>query len=99
MTETSEPTGFCFCGCKAAVGYGRFFAQGHDKMAEAAFIAIHHDGSVAQHLTAHGYGPNNSVTAAAVKAGVWQECPRPSCDYVGAPASIRNHLNKHKQES
>jgi hypothetical protein len=96
-TDTPVPNGRCFCGCRTQIGFGRFFAPGHDKQAEAAFIAVHHEGSVAQLLHAHGYGPDKeqSVTRKAVEAGGWQECPRPDCGYVGAPASIRNHLAKH----
>ncbi|AUG80511.1 hypothetical protein CFP65_5829 [Kitasatospora sp. MMS16-BH015] len=33
------PTGACWCGCGAALGAGSFFAQGHDKVAEAALLA------------------------------------------------------------
>ncbi|MFF0064999.1 hypothetical protein ACFYRC_26275 [Streptomyces sp. NPDC005279] len=45
-------------------------------------------------LAEHGFGPDNSVTAA-VSEGGWEKCPR--CDYVGAPASIRNHLKQHQK--
>ncbi|MFH8813112.1 hypothetical protein ACH4GZ_38935 [Streptomyces hygroscopicus] len=96
MSTAIEPTGYCFCGCGKKVGYGRLFAQGHDKMAEAAFIAVHHGGSVAQLLQEHGYGPDKSITAAAVEAGAWEKCPR--CDYVGATNSIRNHMSRHHRE-
>jgi hypothetical protein len=98
MTETNTvaSTGFCFCGCGEAVAYGNFFSSGHDKTAEAAFLAIHHQASVAALLVAHGYGSDSeaSVTRAAVDAGLWEKCPDPSCTYRGAPASIRNHLRK-----
>jgi hypothetical protein len=95
MSDTPSPTGACFCGCGKSVGYGRLFAQGHDKMAEAAFIAVHHGGSVAQLLKEHGYGPDKSITQAAVEAGAWERCIYGGCDYVGAPASIRNHINRN----
>jgi hypothetical protein len=93
MSDTPSPTGACYCGCGKSVGYGRLFASGHDKMAEAAFIAVHHGGSVAQLLQEHGYGPDESITQTAVAVGAWEKCPK--CEYVGAPASIRNHLNRH----
>ncbi len=90
-----QPNGRCFCGCTKKPGYGRFFVQGHDKVAEAAFLAIHHGGTVAQMLADHGYGPDNPVTAAAIERGGWENCPTANCDYVGAPASIRTHLNRY----
>ena len=90
-----KPNGRCFCGCPKTPGYGRFFAQGHDKTAEAAFLAIHHGGTVAQMLADNGYGPDNSVRDVAIASGVWEECPVDGCDYAGAPASIRNHHNRY----
>jgi len=96
---TAEPTGFCYCGCGKQIGYGRFFSAGHDKTAEAAFLAIHHDASVAQMLHAHGYGPDDakSVTKAAVDKGLWLECPR-GCGYRGARESINNHVTRHHEK-
>lgn len=96
MTDTAQPTGYCYCGCGKETGYGRYFAAGHDKTAEAAFLAIRHGGSVAQMLHAHGYGPNEdtSVTKAAVDKGIWEECPR-NCGYRGTRESINGHLNRH----
>ncbi|MEU5510456.1 hypothetical protein [Streptomyces fungicidicus] len=86
------PTGTCWCGCAKKVGAGSFFAPGHDKVAEAALLAVEYGSSVAQLLHGHGYGPGHSVSARAVTDGVWQKCP--ACDYVGAPASIANHTKK-----
>ncbi|MFD5656545.1 hypothetical protein [Streptomyces hirsutus] len=86
------PTGTCWCGCAKKVGAGSFFAQGHDKVAEAALLAAEYGSSVAQLLHAHGYGPGHSVSARAVSEGVWRKCP--SCAYVGAPASIANHTRR-----
>lgn len=86
------PTGTCWCGCGTDVGLGSFFARGHDKVAEAALLAVEYGSSVPQLLHKHGYGPGHSVTAAAVESGAWEKCP--GCEYVGAPASIRNHRNK-----
>lgn len=83
------PTGVCWCGCGADATLGKFFAQGHDKTAEAALLAVEYDASVARLLVAHGYGPDRPVTAAAVEAGAWEKCP--GCTYVGAPASLRKH--------
>lgn len=87
------PTGNCWCGCGTEVGLGRFFAHGHDKVAEAAFMAVHYDASVPRLLAEHGYGPASPVTLAAVEAGVWEQCDQ--CTYRGAPASITNHKRKH----
>jgi hypothetical protein len=95
-TPPPEPTGYCFCGCGTQIGYRRYFAQGHDKAAEAAYIAVHHGASIPAFLAAHGYGPDNSVTLAAVEAGTWQECPKNGCVYRGTEASVRTHLKKHK---
>ncbi|TQJ37772.1 hypothetical protein OHU34_44880 (plasmid) [Streptomyces sp. NBC_00080] len=78
MTDAVQATGRCYCGCGKEIGFGRYFAAGHDKIAEAAFLAIHHDASVAQMLHTHGYGheEERSVTKAAVNHGLWLECPR-----------------------
>jgi hypothetical protein len=94
--DTAQPTGFCYCGCGKEIGYGRFFAAGHDKVAEAAFLAIHHGASVAQMLHTHGYGPTDatSVTKAAVDQGIWETCPR-GCGYRGTRESINNHVNRY----
>jgi hypothetical protein len=100
MTDTTaQPTGRCYCGCGKQIGYGRHFAAGHDKTAEAAFLAIHHQASVAQMLHAHGYGPDDtkSVTKAAVEKGLWEECPF-GCGYRGARESINNHITRRHQE-
>ncbi|MGW1554750.1 hypothetical protein [Streptomyces sp. NPDC002346] len=100
MTDTNAvPTGRCYCGCRTEVGFGRLFAAGHDKVAEAAYLAIHYNGSVAELLIDQGYHPDsNPVIDAAVEKGGWQKCDH--CDYKGAPASIRNHMAKvQKAES
>lgn len=97
---TAQPTGYCYCGCGKEIGYGRYFAAGHDKTAEAAFLAIHHDGTVAQMLHAAGYravadrNDDNSVTNTAVSKGLWLDCPR-GCGYRGARESINNHINRY----
>ncbi len=49
------PTGTCWCGCAKKVGVGSFFAPGHDKVAEAALLAVEYGSAVAQLLHAHGY--------------------------------------------
>ncbi|MGW1354854.1 hypothetical protein ACWCQE_37170 [Streptomyces sp. NPDC002409] len=94
MTDTNVvPTGRCYCGCRAEVGFGRLFAAGHDKIAEAAYLAAHHNGSVAELLAHKGYGPDSPVIEAAIANSDWERCEH--CDvYVGAPASIRNHMAK-----
>ena len=86
------PTGTCWCGCATKVGTASFFAPGHDKVAEAALLAVEYGSSVAQLLHGHGYGPGHSVSGRAVAEGAWRTCP--SCSYVGAPASITNHSRK-----
>lgn len=61
-------------------------------MAEAALLAAEYGASVPQLLHKHGYGPGHSITVQAVESGAWQKCP--SCAYVGAPVSVRNHEKK-----
>lgn len=103
MTDTAQPNGYCYCGCGKTIGYGRYFAAGHDKTAEAAFLAIHHEGTVAQMLHTHGYRPvadrddPKSVTKVAVDKEFWQECPR-GCGYRGATESINNHVNRYHEK-
>lgn len=98
MTEKLRliPTGNCWCGCPKEVGLGKFFSPGHDKVAEAAYMAVHHEASVARLLADTGFAPGDKETirAAALDRGGWEECPR-GCGYAGAPASITNHLKKH----
>ncbi|MEY9966586.1 hypothetical protein ABIA33_004651 [Streptacidiphilus sp. MAP12-16] len=98
MSESEHPrlipTGTCWCGCGAEAGIGSFFARGHDKVAEAALLAVEYSSSVPQLLHKHGYGPARSVSAEAVRSGGWQECPL-GCGYKGAPLSVKNHLKKH----
>ena len=88
------PTGECWCGCGADANVGAFFARGHDKVAEAALLAVEYAGSVPRLLTRHGYGPDQSVTAAAVAAGAWERCPIDGCRYSGATTSVRGHRQK-----
>lgn len=92
------PTGNCWCGCRNEVGLGKFFSQGHDKVAEAALIAARYEGSVARLLNEHDFGPelDRSVMQAAVDDGNWIICPY--CEYTGAPASIRNHTRKYHEK-
>ncbi|MGW1154423.1 hypothetical protein [Streptomyces sp. JS01] len=93
------PTGFCWCGCGKEIGLGKFFAQGHDKIAEAAYMAVHHEASVARLLSDAGFAPGNreTIREAALDRGGWEVCPR-GCGYAGAPASINNHINRHHKE-
>ena len=93
-TQRLLPTGACWCGCGEEVTLGAFFARGHDKVAEAALLATRYEGSVAQLLRGHGYDADNSVTDDAVRSGSWERCPRAECNYVGSPASVRNHRSK-----
>ncbi|MGW1545054.1 hypothetical protein ACWCPM_33410 [Streptomyces sp. NPDC002309] len=56
------PTGTCWCGCAKKTGAGSFFAPGHDKVAEAALLAVEFGSSVAQLPHAHGCGPGQTHT-------------------------------------
>lgn len=98
MTNTESrllPTGTCWCGCGAEVGIGSFFAQGHDKIAEAALLVARYDGKVARLIAHHGFGPDKSVREAALENGdKWKRCPASGCGYDGTPASIRTHRAK-----
>lgn len=98
MSDRLIPNGICWCGCEKQVGLGKFFAQGHDKVAEAAYMAVHHEASVARLLADTGFAPGGKETirAAALDRGGWEECPR-GCGYAGAPASIANHIRKYRQ--
>lgn len=91
------PTGNCWCGCGREVGLGKFFAQGHDKTAESALIALKYKASVPRFLHAHGYGPQRSVTRDAVDKAGWEECGE--CEtkpgYRGAKASVAKHKRLH----
>lgn len=68
-------------------------------MAESAYMAAYHQGSVAQLLVNLGHGPGSkeSIREAALDRGGWEECPK-GCGYAGAPASIRTHLKKHDEK-
>ncbi|MHC3450725.1 hypothetical protein [Streptomyces prasinus] len=92
MTDRLLPTGTCWCGCGMETRIGSFFARGHDKVAEAALMAVRYEASVPRLLAEHGFGPANSVLEAAVRDGGWEECEY--CEYAGAPLSIRNHTRK-----
>lgn len=94
--ERLIPTGSCWCGCGREAKLGKFFAPGHDKVAEAALVAVRYQASVPRLLTEHGFGPEQSVTDAAVAEGSWERCEH--CSYVGAPASVYRHtLRDHGQ--
>jgi hypothetical protein len=86
------PTGTCWCGCGIQTGIGSFFAQGHDKIAEAALMASRYNASVPQLLHAHGFGPGRSVIGEAVQSGVWEKCP--DCWYCGTQSSLATHRRK-----
>ncbi|MFD7866959.1 hypothetical protein [Streptomyces sp. NPDC059783] len=72
------PNGFCWCGCSKRTGLGRFFAQGHDKIAEATYMAVHHEASVARLLSDAGFAPGDreTIRQAALDRGGWELCPR-----------------------
>ncbi len=48
MTDT------CWCGCARDTRRGSFFVQGHDKIAEAALLALDHGDSVPAGFTSAG---------------------------------------------
>ncbi|WP_143645448.1 hypothetical protein [Streptomyces swartbergensis] len=73
------PTGKCWCGCGKDVGLGKFFAAGHDKIAEAALMALKH------HSVRH---------AAVIHIRTARGRSAHDCNYSGAPASIANHRKK-----
>src|SRR6185437_4645189 len=87
MTDT------CWCGCGRETSRGSFFVQGHDKIAEAALLALDHGDSVARRLHERGYSPYQSVCTAAVERGGWVRCQR--CGYPGRPESVRLHQAKY----
>lgn len=86
------PTGKCWCGCERDTARGAFFLQGHDKRAEAALVAVEYHGSVAELLHRHGYGPGRPVVREAASGGKWGACPY--CDFLGARASLKAHLEQ-----
>jgi hypothetical protein len=51
------PQGVCYCGCGTPVGPNKFFVPTHDRIAEANLLAAEYDGSIANLIVAHGYGP------------------------------------------
>lgn len=97
--ERLIPTGYCWCGCGREISLGKFFAHGHDKAAEAAYMAVHYEGSVARLLADAGFGPggDETIQEAALDRGGWKLCPL-GCGYAGAPTSITNHVRKHRQK-
>ncbi|MFB7359652.1 hypothetical protein [Streptomyces gardneri] len=95
--ERLIPNGKCWCGCGKDANIGKFFAQGHDKVAEAALMAVQYEASVPRLLAEHGYGPDNSVRDAAIADGGWEYCPH-GCGYAAAPLSIRNHVRKYHEK-
>jgi hypothetical protein len=62
------PTGQCWCGCGETTPPTSFFAQGHDKRAEARVVKEIY-GGVAEFLTAHGYGPDGRDPEMTVREG------------------------------
>jgi hypothetical protein len=55
--ERAVPQGVCYCGCGTTVGPGKFFVATHDRIAEAALLAAEYEGSIANLIASHGYGP------------------------------------------
>lgn len=100
MTSTELPrlipTGTCWCGCGKETSLGSFWAQGHDKIAEAALVAAEYGSSVAQLLHKYGYGPGRPVIDEAVHRGNWEACGHPGCWYKGTKESVRGHKRKYE---
>ena len=84
---------FCWCGCKTKVTPGKYFAAGHDKLAEAAILALKYNGLVAQLLADNGFGPDVSVVDATVESGAWQRCE--TCGHPGNERTMNNHRQMH----
>jgi hypothetical protein len=55
--ERALPQGVCYCGCGTVVGPNKFFVPTHDRIAEAYLLAAEYDGSIANMIISHGYGP------------------------------------------
>ena len=68
-TARAQPTGLCWCGCGGEAAKGKFFLPNHDRKAEAARVVVAY-GSIADMLADHGFGPENSVVAAAARSAV-----------------------------
>ena len=60
----AQTTGLCWCECGSPTAEGKHFVQYHDRKAEAALVEAEY-GSIADMLAHHGFGPRNSVVAAA----------------------------------
>ena len=90
-----RPARLCLCGCKTEIGDSSYFARGHDKLAEAAYLALKHDGTVARLLADNGYNETNSVIEAALAdpAAGWERCP--VCQHPGNPQTMRYHAKMH----
>ncbi len=72
--QRATPNGHCWDGCGASVAPGTFFLPGHDRIAESLVIAAEY-GSVAEFLSAHGYGPTGEKTASRAGQPPIAECP------------------------
>ena len=55
--QRALPAGVCYCGCGARVGPNKFFVATHDRKAEANLLAAEYEGSIANLIASHGYGP------------------------------------------
>ena len=55
--ERALPQGVCYCGCGTTIGPNKFFVPTHDRIAEAALIRAEYEGSIANMIVSHGYGP------------------------------------------
>lgn len=58
-TKRLLPTGECWCGCKAEIPLGSFFAPGHDRRAIQRVIMTEYGGAAA-FLAKQGYAPGGA---------------------------------------
>jgi hypothetical protein len=95
---TAVPTGVCYCGCGESVGRSSLFKIGHDKKATSILDAILHDGSVADRILDHGYGPGQrSLRAEGLKRGIIEMCGHQGCNEALTTGSedLRRHRRSH----
>src|SRR4051794_32458118 len=58
LMERALPQGVCYCGCDTPIDSNKFFVPTHDRIAEARLLAAEYDGSIANLIASHGYGPH-----------------------------------------
>jgi hypothetical protein len=99
VTPIPLPTGSCFCGCGTPTNLGAYWAQGHDKKAEADMNSLHHGDQVVQRLVDLGYGPDGkNLQEETLRTGTRELCGHPGCAATGKPGSegLRRHRATHR---